>query len=72
MGLLEKSSLLSGMSVFKGQVDSVGDMDQVVNPTKLLMHLFQALALAGQVLLFEVISELAIDFLVATSPGDVS
>ena len=52
------------------QVDSVSNKDQIVDPPNLSLHAIQTCYLAGQVPLFEVISELRIEFLVAFLPGE--
>ena len=56
--------------VFEEQVDSIGDMDQVGDPTNLSMHAMQACNLAGQFGLHEAVPVSPVELLVAFSPVD--
>ena len=59
-------------SVFEEQVESIADMDQIVDPANLSMHAIQTCDLAGQVLPHQVISEPPIEILGAFSRVDES
>ena len=52
------------------QVDCIGDMDQVVDPTDIPMHAIQACDLVGKVGLHEAVPVPRVEFLVAFSAVD--
>ena len=57
-------------SVPEEQVDSIGDVHQVVDPTNLSMHAVQACNLIGQVGLDEIVAESPVELFVAFLPFD--